>query len=199
MEQYISTLFSGLSFQYFLRQTLVIFMLSAYGFVLVEIIRGKKIKVFDLLLSFPLALVTYALSGYFLLCFGINFSKASVITVMLAFLVLVIIVYRENVKEIDLKKYTACFLATTLIVAIIATSGIIPVSVTNDSMYFFSEYSRALVNYGGLNAQLDNFLTDASQGVAIIGTLPFFFGFDEIFGVVTFLNLDFILLFFIAV
>ena len=66
-------------------------------------------------------------------------------------------------------------------------------------MYFFSEYPRALVHYEKLGSILDNFLTDASQGIAILATLPFFYGFDEIFGVQTLLNLNFLIFFAYAV
>ena len=66
-------------------------------------------------------------------------------------------------------------------------------------MYFFSEYPRALVHYEKIGSILDNFLTDASQGIAIIATLPFFYGFDEIFGVQTLLNINFLAFFAYAV
>lgn len=190
----------------------MILLLTGYGFLFVCVVKGKAIKLIDMLMSFPIALLMYALTGFFLLSVAIPFNSY---TQPLAMVILLLVIWlfskmllsnKKNAEsEIAASTYTLdkkvliIWALATAIVVLISTSGIIPVSVTNDSMYYFSEYPRALVNYGNYNMFLDDFLTDASQGVAVIGTIPFLFGFDEIFGLLTFFNIDFIAIFICAV
>jgi len=188
------------SLRYFTFQVIAIFVLALYGIVFMMALRGEKVSLFDMLLAYPLSLCVYALSGYLLLSVAIPFNRATMIAAMLIVLCVVLFIFRNNLIELkNSNVITAKRLLITagfiLVVAVICTSGILPVSVTNDSMYFFSEYPRALIYYGKLTSILDNFLTDASQGIAIIGTIPFFFGFDEMFGIQSFLNINFILIF----
>lgn len=199
MEQFILAFFNGISTRFFINQTLTIIVLAVYGVVFMLMLRGDKATVYDYLLSFPVALGTYSLAGYFMLGAGIKFCKISVIGVMAILLVIVALAYRGSIHKIRVNKTLIFFCLAVIVTAIISTSGLIPVSVTNDSMYYFSEYPRALVRGGFLDSPLDRFLTDASQGIAIIGTLPFLFGYDEIFGILTFLNINFLAIYGITV
>lgn len=186
--------------RYFAFQFITLLVLMLCGMIVVASLKGEKLSFFDILLAYPLSLCLYSLSGYFLLSAGIPFNKKSIIVVLLILAGLTVILFRENLKRLfQSRKITVRKAAVTsgaiIAAALICTSGILSVSVTNDSMYFFSEYPRALIYYGKLTSLLDNFLTDASQGIAIIGTIPFFFGFDEIFGIQSFLNVNFIMIF----
>lgn len=201
MQQFIEAFISGLSLKFYILQVLAILLIFAYGFVFMLAVRGKKCSILDALLSYPIGLITYSIAGYFLLSSGIPFNGITQLLVMAAFLTIVLICFRKNVLDLfgsEWDRKLSIIALIVIILALICTSGIIPVSNTNDSMYFFSEYPRALVYYGNLNAQLDNFLTDASQGIAILGTIPCFMGFDEIFGMQAFFNVNFIALFFYA-
>lgn len=195
MEQFILAFFSGISEKFYIYQVIAIMLLTLYGLVFMLIIRGREAGKFDLLLAYPVSLAVYSLSGYFILSTGIKFCRTSMIVFMLFILAITAFVFKENIKEIKVGKMTAIYVLAALILALISTSGIIRVSVLNDSMYYFSEYPRALVHYGKLNSTLDSFLTDAAQGIAIIGTIPAMFGFDEYFGIQTFLNINFISIF----
>ena len=201
MQQLIDSYISGLSTQFFIMQVITILVLSVYGVVLVLLIRGKSMSFLDFLLSYPFGLIVYSIAGYTLLSFGITFNRISVILLCVCFTIIAAIVRKcKGLKILDIPeivdKKKLCFVTIAfLILTLISVSGIIPISSTNDSMYFFSEYPRALIHYGKLTSILDNFLTDASQGVAIIGTLPFFFGFDEVYGIQTLLNIVFIAFF----
>lgn len=190
MQQFIDSYIGALSGQFYINQVITILLLIVYGLIFVSVIRGKNISVLDYILVYPMALVTYSIAGYTLLSTGISFNKYSVIIVMAVLLILVALLSRKNPFS-GINKNTFIYVVIMVILTLVAVSGIIPISATNDSMYFFSEYPRALVHYGKLTSILDNFLTDASQGIAIIGTLPFFYGFDEIYGIQTLLNLNF--------
>jgi len=200
MTQFINDFTAKLTPGFYILQVLTIIALLAYGLLLIAIIRKGKISLSDMLLAFPISLAAYSVAGYFLLSFGIPFNKYSVIVLMLLFAALSYFLFMRNIRwwkagpDLNKKSIIAAVIVF-IILALISTSGILPVSATNDSMYFFREYPRALIHYGKLVSYLDNFLTDASQGISIIGTIPFFYGFDEIYGILTFLNIDFILIF----
>lgn len=200
MQQFIESYIATLSGQFFINQVITILLLVIYGVVFVSIIRGDKLNISDYILAYPLSLLVYSISGYFLISAGIKFNKYSVIITMAVFLIIVAVFFRKTISiKCLISKNTLIYIAAAVILSLVSVSGIIPVSVTNDSMYFFSEYPRALVHYEKLGSILDNFLTDASQGIAILATLPFFYGFDEIFGVQTLLNLNFLIFFAYAV
>lgn len=219
MTQFISQFIGELSLKFYIFQVITILVLFLYGFILISLIRKNNISFLDILLAFPLSLIVYSCTGYFLLSFGIPFTRISVIIGMLIILSVALLFAKSSIKaDKDInnmagncnsdsgkginhlsKKYLLMAAAIVIFLAMIATSGVFSVSTTNDSMYFFQEYPRALIYYGELVSYLDNFLTDASQGIAIIGTIPFFFGFDEIFGIIIFLNFNFILIFVYAV
>ena len=200
MQQFIDSYIATLSGQFFINQVITILLLVIYGVVFVGIIRGKSLSIADYILAYPLSLLAYSISGYFLLSAGIKFNKYSVIITMALFLIITAVFFRKriNIKSL-INKNTLIYIALAVILTLVSVSGIVPVSATNDSMYFFSEYPRALVHYEKIGSILDNFLTDASQGIAIIATLPFFYGFDEIFGVQTLLNINFLAFFAYAV
>ena len=195
MEQFVTGFLTSLSTQFYISQVIAIVLLAAYGLLIMMLIRGKKLSLLDYMLAYPLSLMVYALTGYFILSVGIKYCAISQLVGMLAVALIVFLAFKDNLKSLKPNKAMCIYVIASVIIAIICTSGIIPVSVSNDSMYFFSEYPRALVNYGYLNHHLDNFLTDASQGVAIIGTIPFMFGFDEIFGLQECLSVNFVALF----
>lgn len=191
MQTFIDSYIRTLSGQFYINQVIAIVLLVIYGIFMMAKMRGEKTSVLDLILAYPLALAIYSVSGYFLLSAGIPFNRYTVIILMAVFMAGTCFLFRENHVSKNMLKKMLIFTGIMVCLAFIAVSGVIPVSATNDSMYFFSEYPRALVHYGKLTATLDNFLTDASQGIAVIGTLPFFYGFDEMFGVQTLLNIDF--------
>ena len=200
MQQFIDSYIATLSGQFFINQVITILLLVIYGVVFVGIIRGKSLSIADYILAYPLSLLAYSISGYFLLSAGIKFNKYSVIITMALFLIITAVFFRKriNIKSL-INKNTLIYIALAVILTLVSVSGIVPVSATNDSMYFFSEYPRALVHYEKIGSILDNFLTDASQGIAVLSTLPFFYGFDEIFGVQTLLNINFLAFFAYAV
>lgn len=201
---FIQSALAELSLKFYIYQVIAIVLLMVYGLILVTLIRVKCLSLMDLIVSYPLSLLIYSISGYFLLSFGIPFNKYTQVGLMIFILASLVFAKKDKINEIKdavglNKKMIIIYLLIGTALALLLTSGIVNISVTNDSMYFFSEYPRALVNYGKLNSILDNFLTDASQGVAIIGTIPFLFGFDEIFGILLLMSVNFVIFFAYAV
>ena len=85
--------------------------------------------------------------------------------------------------------------AFVLVFGAFATSGIMPVSISNDSMYFFRRYPDIIVYYGHLRDQFDFWLTDTGLGIVSVDTLPALFGFGESFGIREFFHINFIAFF----
>lgn len=209
MYQFATDFLKELSTKYWIYQTACIVVLFIYGLLFLFCLRNKKVSAFDIILAYPLSLIIYALTGYALLSFGIPFSRTSIVLAMVFILLLIVsrsfLFNRHENKEdtIDVATINVKAMLTVLLcvaaLAGLCTSGLFKISLTNDSMYYFSEYPRAIVNYGRLTAVMDKFLTDASQGVVVIGTIPFLFGFDEIFGIQNFLTVCFVVFFAYAV
>lgn len=214
MEHFINGFISELSTEFYIHQVLTVMALFFYGFAVMFFIRRKRLSFLDVLLAYPVSLALYSISGYFLLSFGIVFNRISVVFMMLLVLAMVFCTVRlwktsaeapVNDKGFSVekllngqslgKKELIITVAAMTVLILISVSGIFSASATNDSVYYFGEYPRALVHYGKLNFDLDVFMTDAAQGVAVLGTLPFFFGFDEMYGVQSFLNIVFIMIF----
>ncbi len=170
------------------------------------------------LLAFPAGLSAYALSGLALLLSGIEFTALSVLVCMGAVLAAVYLAafFIEGTGSLERLKMpgggkTACSkrlrrlimaagaAAAVFAIALFTSSGTLPVSITNDSVYYYSTYPKVLSEEGYYFKELDVFLTDVGQSSAVINTLPFFFGFDETFGLQHFLNLNFLCVFFAAV
>jgi len=208
MKDTLSIITSQVSFVYFIRQVAVIFFIYATGFILVSLCSytGKRKdtidKVFTYLLAFPLGIALYIVSGLILLISDIGFNYYYLLGILFLFLLVVYLF-----SSFDINKFKADFsikqlfllCLIVLIFAMLATSGLISISFSNDSMYYYYAYPHELVYSGHLSNKYDTFLTDAGLGTAIINTLPFMFGFGESFGIQNFFNINFILYFFYSV
>lgn len=223
--QWIDSFLSQYQMQYYLSQVLTIFMLFLLGLLLCLInysvlIRaksssedsecrtiGSKVCIDMTLikmsaLAFPVGLSIFVFVGYCILISGIRYSGLSLFAGSLFVLVLLIYLFVKSRAYIELKNRIKAILLiciTALILIMIAASGFIEISVSNDSLYYFWQYPRAIVYYGGLRDQFDNFLTDTGMGAAIIGTLPFLFGFGETFAIQEFFHMCFVIFFMTAV
>ena len=163
-----------------------------------------------LLLSFPMGISLWILGGFFLLITGIPLHPVSIGMIVLLGAVIGGIwrntyYHWRQILDKDWKNKwkllkLLCF-GSALVFAgsILAVSGLLRVSISNDSVYYYSMYPRILVEKGRLLPVFDSFLTDAGQGTAVLGTLPFFFGFEQSFGIQSFLGLNFLLIFVQAV
>ncbi len=184
----------------FALQTGTILELFLFGWVFLHLLREKTDSKWELLLSYPVGLSFYALCGYGLLLIGVPFTGISVTGLMILVL-LGIWAYKKrknNAPEPVEPKVILTACAVTLVLAAVCTSGLLPVSVSNDSVYYYSTYPAILTSEKFYVSSLDSFLSNVGQTTAIVNCLPFLFGFDETFGIQWFLNLNFIAIFFEA-
>ncbi|MCR5508355.1 MAG: hypothetical protein K6F34_06695 [Lachnospiraceae bacterium] len=198
MSEQAASFISGFSAVFFLRQSLVILMIFALGAAAGCALRRGRAALTDVLLYYPLGLSVYALVSYVILVTGIPFNIITVTGSCLAVAaVSALAVYKNGWLHPERfeKKITAAVIITLLCIIVISTSGLLPVSVMNDSMYYYSMYPKALVHFSGYRRNFNVFLTDIGQMTVIINTLPHMYGFNESFGIQTFLNIDTLLLF----
>lgn len=191
MSEMITAFIRNMSAGFFVRQMIVITMLFLFGYFIVAASVRKKPGLYEVLLCFPAGLSAYSLISFVLLVTGIPFQTFS-ITLICAVtgLVCLIILCRHSYWKYISVKRAVIITITLLFIVAISTSGIIPVSISNDSLYYYHMYPNALVHNGGLRTQFNVFLTDVGQTSAIINTLPFVYGFDEGFGIQSFLNIN---------
>lgn len=189
---------------FFISQVMVTLFLTLLGFVFVNIL-GKRDKektkvdfLMDLSLAFPVGLSIFIIVSYITLVVGIPY-KNYVLGPMLVLILgvgIYIWVKRKALKGLlDIKKFAAVCIMMLVILVLFAVSGLMKISISNDSLYYFWQYPRAICHYGGLRDQFDNFMTDTGLGAAIIGTLPFLFGFGETFGIQEFFHMSFLVYF----
>ena len=194
MSEMIGLYLGKTSTVYFLEQVIVILVLFVFGFVVNLCLCRGNIDTQEILLAFPTGISLYSLTCFALLVTGSPFNRVSVTGICALIAVICLFVtFRPgkmaNRGKISGKKMIVC-LITALCIAVISTSGMISISVSNDSLYYYWMYPRALVTYGFLRTQFDVFLTDVGQTSATLNTLPFMYGFNEGFGIQTFLAIN---------
>ena len=204
MQSFINDITGQSSAGFFGRQFLLTVLLWLYGYILIKLIYREKSRdalIMRCLLAFPLALCVFGITSFTGLVAGIPFEALPVTGGMALVLIIAVFLRMKELGAIFEKSLKTDLVAAgiVMITAFISVSGIISVGISNDSMYYYHMYPNALVYFGGYRASFDTFLTDAGQGSAIINALPALFGFDEAFGIQTFFNMDFLLLFAYAV
>lgn len=203
MTQILQQITEQISLIYFIRQTLVVLALFALGFMITYQITSPSWKLEHImLLSFPVGISVFTVSGLVLLVIGIQYKVSNILMLVGILLIILGIIYiKKKNMFVYLKENRRKFIIYTLLavfIALISVSGIISIGFSNDSMYYYSAYPHELTQYGYLWNKFDIFLTDAGQVTALINTLPFLFGFNESFGIHNFFNLNFILFFFFS-
>lgn len=196
MSEFIMTTLRSSAFSNFFFQLLIIILLFLTGYLFNRII-GMEDNIFAVLLSFPTGLSIYVLSAYLILLIGIPLKPVFLCAVVIAEMLAIFFYRKRKIRNVIIKntRITLAVCVSVIVLAAIAVSGILSISISNDSMYYFSLYPKALVHFGKLRREFNVFLTDVGQGAAIIGTLPYMFGFNENFGIQHFFNFSFLLLF----
>ena len=202
MQEWIVNYLSEYRAEFFLAQMVTVLSLFLLGLLFVWL-SGKNWNMTGMLIAYPAGLSLYVLAGMLLLVGDLGFTVSHILIVLAVFLVLTgFFGYRRigirglwGGKKVswELQKKLLMVLGAVLLIALISCSGILPVSLSNDSMYYYSLYPRALATYGELRRQFNVFLTDVGPGSALIGTLPYFFGFNETFGIQWAFNINFLI------
>ncbi|MDD3412673.1 MAG: hypothetical protein PHY47_01625 [Lachnospiraceae bacterium] len=185
---------------YYIRQVVVIIGIFFLGYVFLSFMQRRNSNVWKALLAYPIGLSIWGLVSYCLLEVGIPYRLSSIgISILLLLIVLCIYFVKQRVQiEFSWKRF--CFLFFLVaVISLISASGILRVSISNDSVYYYSVFPEILVKTGYYLASFDVFLTDVGQTTAIINCIPYFFGFNESFGIQHFLNFNFAGIFYMAV
>ena len=192
MKELLHVITKELSLDFFIRQLITVIILFSLGYVINYIVTWNKnderTQLVRVILSFPVGLSVFTVSGLSMLIFNIDYNSLNIIFGVITLLLILLMIYRPKWNHF-LSKKTVIFLGIGAVLAIIAVSGIISVGFSNDSMYYYSAYPHEIVRYGRLWHKFDTFLTDVGQGTAVINTLPFLFGFNESFGIHNYFNI----------
>ncbi len=195
MSEMIASYINGFSTAYFIRQSAVIVLMFMIGCLILLGINKGRLSLYEMLLCFPVGISAYSLSVFVLLVLGIPFNRISIGCMLLAIVIVSLTGIRKyTVNALNERGYYGICLITLLFIAAVSVSGLLPVSVSNDSMYYYSMYPHAIAHFGALRMQFNVFLTDVGQTSAILNTLPFVFGYNEGFGVQWFLNINTLLI-----
>lgn len=179
------------SAMYFVRQFLAVIIISICGFFVYlyseKSADSKKSAASGIIMAFPLGLSVFIIEAYILLSVGIPYNAFSVSVIFLAISALLAVstikagVFKQVFEEN--RKVLIVGTLILLVLVVFSCSGIAPISISNDSMYYFHEYPRDIVYFSGLRDQFDSFLTDTGLGSVVIETIPFLYGFNESFGI----------------
>ncbi len=186
-DQLLSSIADAVAMPYFFSQAAVILCLLLYGYVIVSMLCARWNLLQKILLAFPAGLGLFAVSSYLVTVTGIPYNAFSAVCAWLVLGIILIGASRLFFARPAIRLWPGGqgIIALVLICAFIALacSGLISVTVSNDTVYNYSFYPRAIVYFGGLRSNFDIFLTDVGQGCALINTLPFLYGFNETFGI----------------
>lgn len=194
----ILQLLQTLSEGYYIRQVITILCLYFIGLLFLKLCMKKTDSVWSYLLAYPMGLTLWGLLSFLLLVFGIPYRipfLAGIFAVV--FLLAGFLCQRE--EKIRFHRKDVMLFFAVLFLACLACSGIFSISITNDSVYYYSVYPQMIVKYGEYRKSFDVFLTDVGQTTALINCLPYFFGFEETFGIQHFMNFNFAGIFFTTV
>ena len=190
---------SGLRLQYFSKQCLVIFAVFLFGALISDLLLGPECSwIRRSILAFPLGISAFVITAYAMLVAGIPYNTASVSAAFITEAAVTIFLNRKSFAAFDMKKSGKRMLlaaGVAVVTAAVSCSGLIPVSITNDTLYYFKRYPDSIVFFGGLRDQFDCWLTDTGLGIVCVDTLPPLFGFGETFGIREIFHIDFVAFF----
>ena len=197
----VMRIISALSRGYLLNQVFVIIALYLIGYGFIQMIKSEMSDTWQCLLAFPAGLAAYGIVSFLLLNFGIEYEYTMIILFAVVITAELCLMLKKNGHDFKKTKwiYLAASVAIVAIIALICTSGLLSVSVDNDSMYYYSAYPEVLVKEKAYRPEFDVFPTDVGPMAVIINCLPYLFGFANTFGIQHFLNINFILFFLAAV
>ncbi|MDO5573159.1 MAG: hypothetical protein Q4G60_04175 [bacterium] len=201
-KEQMTLLLSDLTSGYGIRQIFAILLIFLIGFIFLYGVREKIRTQWLLALAYPVGLALWCVAGFLLLTLGVPFclfSELAMIALILAVSVGTAgLRYRFRERPVSIRRPVITLLAASallILVAAVAVSGILSISTSNDTMYYYLYYPEVLVKEGVYLSAYDVFLSDVGPMAALIGTIPAMLGFDQFYGIQQVFNLNFILLF----
>ncbi|MBR4573306.1 MAG: hypothetical protein IKO16_00185 [Lachnospiraceae bacterium] len=200
---FINEYIAGLSGIYYVRQLIAAVLLFVFGALLTDLFVKDEVSWLKRsVLAFPSGISAFAITAYAMLVLRIPYNSISVTAVIsaeAAGAALALAMSKRTGRVGKYRRHMIITAAAAIVIAAFAVSGITPVSISNDTMYYFKRYPDAIVYYGGLRDQFDFFLTDTGLGVVSLDTLPALFGFGDTFGIRECFHINFLLFFFATV
>ena len=140
MSEMITSYLGNMSMGFFADQLAVTVMLFIFGFMLNNCLCRGKVNALEVLLAFPAGLSVYSLVSILLLTFDLPFNRVSV-TGICALIALICVLLTGRLGK---RAFTGglsgreigIYSITMLCIAVISTSGLLSVSVSNDSLYY---------------------------------------------------------------
>ena len=199
LESFINAYLASYSNIFFIRQFVVIICLFIFGAVISTALTDKDDPwQLRCVMAYPLGICAFAATAYAMIVIGIPYNRITVCSAVLIEAAVAVYFSRSSYLDILSKKKlirAAICAAVVLVTAFIAVSGIAPVIISNDTMYFYRRYPDCIVYFEGLRDQFDFWMTDTGLGAVAVDTLPALFGFGESFGIREFFHLNFIAFF----
>ena len=162
LETLITEYLSSLSKSFYIRQCLVIIAIFIFGAILTDCFAGQNIpRIKRCVLAYPVGISAFSITAYALLVAGIPYNRISILAMVILECAVVIFLNRDSFKAAACSpvfKHMGIALAAVIVIAHVATSGAAPVSISNDTMYYFRRYPDAIVYYGRLRDQFDFFI-----------------------------------------
>lgn len=195
----ITEYLAGSSMIYYIRQCAVIVAIFVFGSILCDLFLKKETNLLmRAVVAYPTGLSAFAVTAYAMLTFGIPYNTLTVTAAVLVEAGIALFLNRKSLADAagkDRLRHMIFALGAALTVSLIACSGLIPVYISNDTMYYFKRYPECIVHYGALRDQFDSWLTDTGLGSVCLETLPSLFGFGESFGIREAFHINFLLFF----
>lgn len=196
LQVFVTEYLSRNSGAYFVRQLLVIAALFLLGALITDALSSKELSLLRRCsMAFPVGLSAFSVTAYAMLVVGIPYNVWTVCAFAALEALAAFIAGRRSFDRSSHLKHMIFAAAAAVAVGAFATSGLAPVSISNDTMYYFGRYPDAIVHYGYLRDQFDVFMTDTGLGAVCIDTLPPLFGFGESFGIRESFHISFIVFF----
>ena len=174
LEILITEYLSDRSGLYYIRQCLVIMALFVFGAILTDLMMPKEQSwIRRSVLAFPAGLSAFVITAYALLVAGIPYNTATVCITVIAETAVAVYLNRKSFAGDFCKaggKHMLTAAAAATVIAVVACRGIAPVSISNDTLYYFKRYPDSIVFYGSLRDQFDCWLTDTGLGVVCGGS-----------------------------
>ena len=199
LETMITEYLAGSSATYYVRQCAVIVAIFIFGSILCDLFLKKDTNLLmRAVIAYPTGLSAFVVTAYAMLTFGIPYSTLTVTAAVLIEAGTALFLNRKSLADSvakDTIRRMIITLGASLLVSLIACSGLIPVYISNDTMYYFKRYPECIVHYGALRDQFDSWLTDTGLGSVCIETLPSLLGFGESFGIREAFHINFLVFF----
>ena len=177
-----------------IRQILLTMGIYIYGYIIATALHVKENVYYNCLLAYPVGIVCWCLMSFVVVIVGIPYTVGSMTIGMLLLLIgAICYIKRTEIAFKGQELFRTCLYM--LGVAMISSSGILPVYTTVDSSYFIMKYGEILSIDGGFTDNASFWLTWTGVALAFLSSLVHFCGVYSIYTIHHTLIIVFLLFF----